>query len=69
VAPERINRLHAQLAALLVKEADTNLVQGSTTALPAWLVSTKPTTASLSVTHALPVNTKRRQLKNHAPSA
>jgi hypothetical protein len=69
VAPERINRLHAQPAAWLVEEADTNLMQGSTTALPAWLVSTKLQMASLSVTLALPVNTKRWQLKNHAISA
>jgi hypothetical protein len=59
VRPELINRLHAQLVALLVGEADTNLVQGSTTALTAWLVSTKLQMASRSVTHALPVNTKR----------
>ena len=69
MALESINQLHAQLVALLVEEADTNLVQGSTTALTACLVSTKPETASLSVIHAALANTKQWQLKNCATSA
>ena len=69
MALERINRLHAQLVALLVEEADTNLVQESTTALTACLVTTKPETASLSVIHAALANTKQWQLKNRATSA
>ena len=66
---ENINQLQAQPAALLVEEADTNLVQESTTALTACLVSTKPETASLSVIHAALANTKQWQLKHRATSA
>jgi hypothetical protein len=69
VVQENINQLQAQPAALLVEEADTNLVQESTTAMTACLVSTKPQTASLSVIHAALANTKQWQLKNRATSA
>jgi hypothetical protein len=69
VVQENINQLQAQPAALLVEEADTNLVQESTTALTACLVSTKQETASLSVIHAALANTKQWQLKYRATSA
>jgi hypothetical protein len=68
-AQGNISQLRAQPAAWLVEEADTNLVQESTTALIACSVSTKPETASLSVIHAALANTKHWQLKNRAASA